>query len=686
LNGRLKLAETVDEPLITKLAFGAQRQLSPMTTFIGGFVAQEALKAVSGKFSPLRQWFYFDATEALPADDVPAQDFQPVGSRYDGQIVTLGRTLQEQIRQLNYFLVGAGAIGCEVLKTFAMMGLGTGNQGMIHVTDMDVIEKSNLSRQFLFRAKDVEQLKSKTAANAVKAMNPDVNVKAYADRVGTSTEEIFNEKFYTSLHGVCNALDNVEARLYMDSQCIFYKKPLLESGTLGTKGNTQVIVPFQTESYGSSRDPPEKSIPTCTLHHFPNAIEHTIQWARDIFEGLYKNVAENVNAYLSNPNFMDVLNKQSSGAKLEALRSIKLALTDEKPHGYNDCIAWARLKFEEYFNHNIQQLLYNFPIDMVTSTGAPFWSGPKRAPKPVIFDEHNETHLNFVVSAANLRAFNYGIQKTPETVHSALANVIVPEFKPKKVKINTDENSDKKDEPSDVPDDDQEVANIVAALPKPASVGAFRLVPIDFEKDDDSNFHMDFITSTANLRASNYSIPQADKHKCKGIAGKIIPAMVTTTAVVSGLVCIELLKIIQGRPLETYKNGFVNLALPFVAFSEPIKPPSTKIREGWSWTLWDRFDVQGPMTLKEFIDYFKTKHQLEVTMISCGVSMIFSFFMPKDKLNERLNKSLADVVSTVSKNPLPANKDTLTFEICCQRIEDDEDVDVPYVRYIFRQQ
>jgi len=55
------------------------------------------------------------------------------------------------------------------------------------------------------------------------------------------------------------------------------RKPLLESGTLGTKGNTQVILPFKTESYSSSQDPPEKGIPICTLKNFPNAIEHTIQ-------------------------------------------------------------------------------------------------------------------------------------------------------------------------------------------------------------------------------------------------------------------------------------------------------------------------------------------------------------------------------------------------------------------------
>jgi ubiquitin-activating enzyme E1 len=68
----------------------------------------------------------------------------------------------------------------------------------------------------------------------------------------------------------------VEARTYVDRRCVFFRKPLLESGTLGTKGNTQVVYPFLTESYSSSQDPPEKSFPMCTIKSFPNQIEHTI--------------------------------------------------------------------------------------------------------------------------------------------------------------------------------------------------------------------------------------------------------------------------------------------------------------------------------------------------------------------------------------------------------------------------
>ena len=112
--------------------------------------------------------------------------------------------------------------------------------GSIVVTDPDTIEKSNLNRQFLFRPWDVSKPKSYTAAAAIGAMNPACNVTAQLEKLAPETEDVFDDAFWEKLSGVCNALDNVQARLYVDQRCVYYQKSLLESGTLGAKGNVQV--------------------------------------------------------------------------------------------------------------------------------------------------------------------------------------------------------------------------------------------------------------------------------------------------------------------------------------------------------------------------------------------------------------------------------------------------------------
>ncbi|CAK4030370.1 Ubiquitin-activating enzyme E1 1 [Lecanosticta acicola] len=675
----------LDEKLLKELSYQARGDLSPMAAFFGGLAAQEVLKSVSGKFHPIKQWLYFDSLESLPTSTPRSEELcKPLGTRYDGQIAVFGKEFQDKIANVKQFLVGAGAIGCEMLKNWAMIGLATGPNGKISVTDMDQIEKSNLNRQFLFRSKDVGKLKSECAAEAVQVMNPDLKgkIEMMKDRVAQDTEHIFNENFWEGLDGVTNALDNVDARTYVDRRCVFFHKPLLDSGTLGTKGNTQVVLPRQTESYSSSQDPPEQSFPMCTLRSFPNRIEHTIAWAKDLFHTYFAGPAEIVNTYLTQKDYLASALKQSGNEK-QTLETLRDYLVTEKPENFDDCIEWARKQFEKQYNNAIQQLLYNFPKDSKTSSGQPFWSGPKRAPDPLQFDPSNPTHYGFILAAANLHAFNYDIKPNNDRkyITSVLERQIIPDFKPDPgVKIQAD---DKEPDPNGggPADDNAELEQIAKSLPQPKTLGDFRLEPVEFEKDDDTNFHIDFITAASNLRAENYKIVTADRHKTKFIAGKIIPAIATTTALVTGLVILELYKIIDGKDdIEQYKNGFVNLALPFFGFSEPIASPKGKYQgpngEVTIDKLWDRFETED-VTLQQFLDDFKAKG-LSISMISSGVSLLYASFYPASKNKERLPMKMSQLVEHISKKKIPDHQKNVIFEITAED-ETEEDVEIPYV-------
>ena len=160
--------DEISEQLIKNISRYARANVSPLSSFWGGIVSQEIVK-FTGKFTPIRQWLHYETFEALP--DGENIDRTRLGTRYDDIISVFGTSLYESLRNVKTFLIGAGALGCEFLKLFALTGLGTGPNGLVTVTDDDNIEVSNLNRQFLFRPNNVGKSKSECAANAAKVFN-----------------------------------------------------------------------------------------------------------------------------------------------------------------------------------------------------------------------------------------------------------------------------------------------------------------------------------------------------------------------------------------------------------------------------------------------------------------------------------------------------------------------------------
>uniref|UniRef100_A0A0E0RCN2 Ubiquitin-activating enzyme E1 C-terminal domain-containing protein n=1 Tax=Oryza rufipogon TaxID=4529 RepID=A0A0E0RCN2_ORYRU len=332
------------------------------------------------------------------------------------------------------------------------------------------------------------------------------------------------------------------------------------------------------------------------------------------------------------------------------------------------------------------QLTYTFPEDAMTSSGAPFWSAPKRFPRPLEFSTSDPSQLNFILAAAILRAETFGIPipdwvKNPAKMAEAVDKVIVPDFQPKQgVKIVTDEKATSLSSAS--VDDAAVIEELIAkleAISKTLQPG-FQMKPIQFEKDDDTNYHMDVIAGFANMRARNYSIPEVDKLKAKFIAGRIIPAIATSTAMATGLVCLELYKVLGGgHKVEDYRNTFANLAIPLFSMAEPV-PPKTIKHQDMAWTVWDRWTITGNITLRELLDWLKEKG-LNAYSISCGTSLLYNSMFPRHK--ERLDKKVVDVAREVAKVEVPPYRRHLDVVVACED-DDDNDVDIPLVSIYFR--
>ncbi|CAD8210665.1 unnamed protein product [Paramecium octaurelia] len=586
--------------LLTLLSINTQ--LQPLCALVGAMAAQEALKAINKKHTPIHQVYVQSFEDVLPfkltelnfvqvsqSNDLEInlnkyQQFmlkfgfnQNQNTRYNNLANTIGNI--NQIFNADVFVVGAGAIGCELLKNYAMLGVS--KHGKIYVTDPDIIENSNLSRQFLFREKHIRQPKSLTAAAVVKQMNPDINIVARIDKVCPETQDIYHNNFYKQMKCLTNALDNVQARLFMDSKCIENEVPLIDSGTLGSKGHVQSIIPYATESYASKQDPEQNNdIPYCTLKMFPESNIHCLEWARDKFEQYFFRKPQAL------VQFIDDRFQQQQTVEM-VIKVLK-----KYPTTFKDCVIMGRLKFQKLFNQDIISLMNAYPFSSQTTGGQHFWAPPKRFPQPIEFGE--EFTFKFVEDFAILTAQIYNIA-IPNQYHLnlILQNVQIPKMGIEKNKIQqiVERQVKNNDSQQQMEIEDKNYDQLIQeAITLLCEVQPKKPQPKQFEKDDDYNHHVSFITTATNARAINYGIQQVDWMWTKLKAGRIIPAMATTTSCIAALQTLELIKILQKS--TQHRNTYLNVAIPFMMQSQPGKAQQYELKSGLSISIWNKLNLR----------------------------------------------------------------------------------------------
>ena len=714
-----KKIQEYDEKLVLNVIRWCRAQISPVAAFFGGIVAHEIIKS-TGKYEPIDQWLIMDFFEMVENISENA-DRSLKGSRYDDQIAIFGNEIQKKIEQSKIFMIGAGATGCEFLKNFAMMGFCTNDKdSKFIVTDNDSIEVSNLSRQFLFRQKDVGSSKAVTASNSVKLMNPKFNVVGLQKKVCEETEDYFDEDFWNKLDYVIMAVDSLQARKYIDTRVVKFEKCSVDAGTMGTVANTQIIVPHKTMSYGDNKENEEeapKVIPMCTLRHFPSIITHCIEWSRDVFNAYFISTVNDIKNYFTNfETFKQNIEKEGSATQnLEKLLEEKIIIEFLINNDYNKLIEYAVKKYTDNFDYRIQQLLYNFPPDCKNEEGKPFWSGSKKLPHNIPYNSNDELSFLFVKSYVHIISHAFGMnltkeQKSDEYIKNISAKVNLPKFSPKNMTINISENANDANSGkemiigNDLKQDEKMCEKIFEELKKldKSKVDANKINAEEFEKDHDENGHIDFIHSSANLRARNYEIVECDRPTTKITAGKIIPTIMTTTATVAGQVAMQLYTLIHTHENKYLRNLFFNLATNYYLFQEPYPPilneDKTDEEEGGplkcipnKFTIWDRLEMKGPKTCQEFFDEMSQKYGIKIDMLIANGEIIMSS-LDEESFEKNKNKKIEDLYLSMAKvKPkeninyillqLSANIDKATIK---NKEFKDVSVEMPPIKYIFK--
>ena len=118
-----------------------------------------------------------------------------MNDRYDDQMAIYGNKIQEKLNNENIFIIGAGALGCEFLKTFSLMGIATNKDKIVTITDNDNIKTSNLNRQFLFKHDNIGKHKSIIASKEEIKMNTDFHCNLMKVRIGLVNENFLMKNF-----------------------------------------------------------------------------------------------------------------------------------------------------------------------------------------------------------------------------------------------------------------------------------------------------------------------------------------------------------------------------------------------------------------------------------------------------------------------------------------------------------
>lgn len=436
---------------------------------------------------------------------------------------------------MRILLVGAGGIGCELLKNVVMTGFGD-----ITLLDLDTIDLSNLNRQFLFRKKDVKQSKALVAAHTASAFNPHVRINPIHANI---KDPQFDVSWFRTFDIVLNALDNLDARRHVNKMCMAANVPLVESGTAGYLGQVQPILKDRTECFDCVTKQTPKTFPVCTIRSTPSQPIHCIVWAKSYLLSQLFGEDEDASgegelneALQQGENAEEIATLRKEAQAFKRVRTaLRLPNNDEEA---------AKLAFEKVYHSDILNLL----------SMADMWK-TREPPVPLSFEAIKNGTFILHEKSVDPAAVN-GATAPPNIRNGHVASTSTADVGLKDQKTLTLR---------------ENLELFISSTNRLAVRLQAGEETISFDKDDDDT--LDFVTAASNLRSAAYNIVGKTRWEVKEMAGNIIPAIATTNAVVSGLIVLQALQLLR-RAYGTMKTVMIQYKQTNPLSSATLPPPN----------------------------------------------------------------------------------------------------------------
>lgn len=347
--------------------------------------------------------------------------------------------MQNLIKESKVLLVGAGGIGCEVLKNLVLTGFSE-----LEIIDLDTIEVSNLNRQFLFNQESVGKAKSHVAKTSVLKFNPNVNITSH---LGDIMDTKYGVAFFNKFKLVINALDNKKARSHVNRMCLSCDIPLIESGTMGYSGQVEFIKKGVSLCYECLPKSEPKSYPMCTIRNTPKEPIHCIVWAKFLFGQLFGESDEDVSVdeaiYTSNNSaekvsarrwaitveydpkkllkkvFHDDIQYLLSMESMYTGKKVKPVLLEESFFN-EERVEYSHVSDSEVLTLEQCKSMY---LDCITSIKQKLDTCPNGS---LVWDKDDDDFMNFVVSSSNIRSAIFNIPLKSHFDIKSLAGNIIP--------------------------------------------------------------------------------------------------------------------------------------------------------------------------------------------------------------------------------------------------------------------